>query len=320
MGVGVFTEIQNDLDQVYILMQNELKSDQRFLDQIISYLLQKRGKMMRPALVILSGKICGGDTKYLVQFGAAMEILHIATLIHDDIIDKAEIRRGLKTVNNIFSSQIAVLLGDFFYARSLKILTKTPYCGFDLISNIVANMVQGEFMQYENSFKLPQDIGFYWRLIKYKTAIFISNCCRLGAMSSNCSEQDLDALTLYGQYLGMAFQICDDILDFSSEPQKLGKPVYKDVTNGIYTLPILHALKFSDEKDILCEILKKDRFTNSDYQLLVKMLQKSGSLDYAYNKAERLCNTAREKLKIFKPSKEKDILESLTYFNLQREF
>lgn len=320
MSVALFREIQDDLDQVYDLMLQELKSDQSFLDQLIAYLLQKRGKMIRPALVILAGKICGNVNSDVLALGAATEILHMATLIHDDIVDEAEIRRGLTTVNKVFSSQIAVLLGDFFYAKSLKILTKIPHHGLKLFSGIVSNLVQGEFLQFENSFKLDQGMDLYWRLINYKTAYFIANCCRLGALAGKSEPEQLEALTEYGRMLGMAFQICDDLLDFSLTTQKLGKSTYRDVSNGIYTLPVLHALSYSTQQKKLKEILRKDMLTKVDYQRLFKILQNAGSMEYAYQKAELLSERARQQLKIFPPSPEKEILESLTDFNLVRNF
>ncbi len=320
MAVRLFADIQNDLDQVYNLMLAELKSDQSFLDQLISYLLQKRGKMIRPALVILAGKISGNQNSELLALGAAVEILHMATLIHDDIVDEAEFRRGITTVNKVFSNQVAVLLGDFFYAKSLKILSKVPDGGFELVSGIVSNLVQGEFLQYENSFKLDQEMNIYWRLINCKTAFFIANCCRLGGLASNSTREEVEALTEYGRNLGMAFQIADDLLDFSINSHHLGKPTYKDVSNGIYTLPILHALNHSNNQEKLRAILSKDKLGSRDFKLLVTILQQSGSLEYAHNKVERLGTIAREKLKIFSDCQEKDILESLTYYNLKRDY
>lgn len=319
MPVTLFREIQDDLDQVYDLMLQELKSDQSFLDQLIAYLLQKRGKMIRPALVILAGKISGSFNSDLLLLGAAIEILHMATLIHDDIVDEANFRRGLTTINKVFNSQVAVLLGDFFYARSLKMLTKFPHHGFKAFSGIVSNLVQGEFLQFENSFKLDQSIDLYWRLINYKTAYFMANCCHLGALISKSSLAEVEALTAYGQNLGMAFQICDDLLDFTRNTHK-GKSTYKDVSNGIYTLPVLHALRYSQHEKELKEILRKDMLVKTDYQRLIELLQETGSLEYAHQKAEVFSQRARQQLKIFPDSPERETLESLTDFNLAREF
>ena len=320
MAVDVLCGIQNDLDKINELMVQELKSDQSFLDQIISYLLQRKGKMIRPTLVILASKICGGvDDKNLHLFGAAVEILHQATLIHDDIVDEAELRRGLTSVNKLYGNKLAVLVGDFFYARSLRILTRIP-AGFDLVSNIVSNLVQGEFLQHENSFAIDQNIENYWKLINCKTAYFIANCCKLGGLVSGGTPDQVAALTAYGENLGIAFQICDDLLDFKPPTDKLGKPTYKDVANGIYTLPILHALKHSEAEDQLRELLTKDMMTPEDFQKLYVLLERSGSLEYAFTQASAYCAKARVALEIFPSSAEKDMLTNLTQFTLKRDF
>lgn len=320
MALEMFYVVQNDLDQIADLMVRELKSDQSFLNQIITYLLENKGKMIRPTLVILASNICGGiEEKTLHSLGAAVEILHMATLVHDDIVDEAELRRGATTINRLYGNKLAVLTGDFLYARALGIINRIP-AGVDLVSNIVAHLVQGEFMQIANSFKVEQKIENYWQLINYKTAYFIANCCKLGALVSSGEKHKIDALTAYGQYLGTAFQICDDLLDFSANARKLGKETYKDVANGIYTLPVLHALKNSDEQKEFREILTKDLMTSEDFHNLVEILERSGSLEYAFNEAAALCERARGELKIFSASVEKEMLLELTHFTLKRDY
>lgn len=320
MLVGLFTGIQQDLDQVRVRMVQELKDDQSFLDQLTSYLLQKQGKMIRPALVILAGKLCNAPLGDLVSIGAGVEILHMATLIHDDIIDEAVERRGLETVNKRFSSRLAVLLGDYFYAKALKQFVQLKGNGFTLIADMVSNLVRGEFIQYENSFQKDQGFDDYWRLIHHKTAFFIESCCQLGAMVGKSTTEEIQALKSYGQKLGMAFQICDDLLDFSADIKKLGKAINKDVTNGIYTLPILHALNSSEDQKILRLILEKDQLSGEDFQELIHILKRAGSLEYAYQQATQLCIQAQNHLQIFPKSYEREILVSLTHFNLKREF
>ncbi|MCK4258262.1 MAG: polyprenyl synthetase family protein [Halanaerobiales bacterium] len=320
MPILLFKDIKEDLDQVYEIIIEELKSDQNYLQVNCSYLLQKRGKMIRSALILLAGRISNNSYEYLHQLGAAVEILHMATLVHDDIIDEGDVRRGLKTINQVLGSHLAVLLGDFFYARSLKILTRYSSNSVEIFSNIVSSLVEGEFLQYENSFKLDQNIEDYWKIIEYKTARFFANCCKLGAIAGKSSFKEQEALPQYGAYLGKAFQIRDDLLDFSIDFKKLGKSTYKDVTNGIYTLPILHALKVSREQDQLRTILQKDNVTENDFKNLIEIINNSGSLKYATEEMVKLCQQARNQLEIFPESKEKATLESLTYFNLKREF
>lgn len=317
--VALFEEIQVDLNQVYQYMVQELASDQSFLHQITSYLLQVRGKMIRPALVILAGKLCNtGNGEALQPLGAAMEILHMATLIHDDIVDEAKVRRNLPTVNTIYGNHMAVLVGDFFYARALKLLARVPV-GFELVSNVVSHLVEGEFIQHANTFRLDQDPKDYWKLIHCKTAYFIASCCRLGAMDSGGTGQQIQSLTEYGRLLGLAFQICDDILDVSADQGKLGKPIYQDVVNGIYTLPILHALAQSQEQRKLREILQKDHLIEDDYIALQHILHQAGSLEFAQAQAAELCQAAQNELDSFPDSPEKTALLALTQFNLQRE-
>lgn len=320
MPLEMFYVVQNDLEQIADLMVRELKSDQSFLNQIITYLVENKGKMIRPTLVILASNICGGaEEKTLHSLGAAVEILHMATLVHDDIVDEAELRRGATTINKLYGSKLAVLVGDFLYARALGIINRIP-AGVELVSNIVSHLVQGEFLQIANSFKLEQNIENYWKLINYKTAYFIATCCKLGALVSSGDKEKITALTAYGQYVGTAFQICDDLLDFSANSRKLGKPTYKDVANGIYTLPVLHALKNSREQTELRGILTKDLMNSEDFYNLVKILERSGSLEYAFKEAAALCEKAREELKMFAPSVEKEMLLEMTHFTLKRDY
>lgn len=318
MSVVVFDDIQKELEKVNILIKEELQTDQNFLNQLVSHFTRRRGKMIRPSLVILGGKICGSKSKELLKLAAAMEILHMATLVHDDIIDEADKRRGGKNINSMFGSQLAVLLGDFFYARSLSIVNHIPH-GYELISDIVASMVQGEFLQYETSFNLDQGKDNYLKIIGLKTAYFISTCCKLGALMGHSSKREEVALTNYGKYLGLAFQIRDDILDIYATEKKLGKPVYKDVTNGVYTLPILQALQ-SDRRDELSQILQKDFLVEEDLDDLNNIIIETGSLNYTHAKVLEYCEKARECLRIFPNSKEKSILISLTKFNMKRKY
>lgn len=320
MQVELFAGIQQDLDQVRVHMDQVLRDDQSFLDQLTSYLLQRQGKMIRPALVILAGKLCHAPLEDLIPIGAGVEILHMATLIHDDIIDDAKERRGLETVNKRFGSHLAVLLGDYFYAIALKQYVQLKGNGFVLIADIVSNLVRGEFIQYEKSFQKDQGFHDYWRLIYHKTAFFIESCCQLGAKLGKSTDTEIQALKSYGQKLGMAFQICDDLLDFSSDTKKLGKEMNKDVTNGIYTLPILHALNSSYEQDKLRLMLEKDQLSDADFQEMIFILNKAGSLNYAREQAAQLCREAQNHLQIFPESNERATLMSLAQFNIKREF
>lgn len=319
MAVALFEDIQIELNRVYECMVQELQSDQSFLNQLTAHLLQARGKMIRPALVILAGKLCNkGNPEKLYSLGAAMEILHMATLVHDDIIDEAQIRRNILTVNTVYGNRLAVLVGDFFYAHALKLVAPTTY-GVEIVSQIVSHLVEGEFIQHANCFRLDQRMEEYWKLIHCKTAFFIANCCRLGALAGGGTVKEVQMLTKYGRLLGLGFQICDDLLDVSANAEKLGKPMYQDIANGIYTLPILHALAHSTEQGRLRQILQKDLRTESDYQSLQQCLHHAGSLEFAYAKAAELCQAAQDELSSVPDSPEKTMLLGLTQFNLQRE-
>lgn len=318
-AVELFEDIRTELNCVHRCMVQELQSDQSFLNQITLNLLQARGKMIRPALVILAGKLCNrGNPQRLYTLGAAVEILHMATLIHDDIVDEAKVRRNIPTVNTVYGNQLAVLVGDFFYARALKLLSQIPY-GFNLVADVVSNLVEGEFIQQANCFQTAQTLDEYWKLIHCKTAHFISYCCKLGAIEGGGTEEEIRALTEYGRLLGLGFQICDDLLDFSADAAKLGKPVLQDIKNGIYTLPVLHALAHSPDPRELHPILQKDHIAEADVQTLLTCLRRTGSLEYAGATAVRLCQAAQDELRPFPASPEKTTLLSLTQFNLERE-
>jgi octaprenyl-diphosphate synthase len=298
-----------------------MKSDVSLLNLIISYLTRKRGKQIRPAMVLLSAELCGGISKRSYIGASMVELLHTATLIHDDVVDESKERRGMASVNAIWNNKIAVLIGDYLLAKGLLAAIDNGEFGFlKATSHAVRRMSEGELLQIQKSKDFNIDEKTYFRIISDKTASLMSACCEIGAISATDNPDYHSAMKMYGELVGTAFQIQDDIFDYESHSSTIGKPVGNDIKEKKITLPLIYSLsKVSrkSSKEIL-SLMKKKKINKDDIRKIYLFVKDNGGLEYARNKAKEFSCKAIGNFNLFDDSPAKKSLTILSEFVIDR--
>ena len=256
--------------------------------------LFKGGKRLRPMLFLLCANAKSDfPQEKSMPLAVTLELIHTASLVHDDIIDTSKKRRGVETTNSKYGAQIAVLVGDYLFAKAFQLVAENNY-GEEVsivLSKLVKNLCVGEIMQDRSLYEVPTLSEYYTR-INLKTAIFLSTCCRLGAIVSGMERREIENLTAYGTNLGLAFQIIDDLLDFFGDEKITGKPRGGDLKSGVITLPVLRALEVSDESSTLRQIVTSGK----DVDAAIKIIQATDAVDYCRTRAEAHIESARVNL------------------------
>lgn len=304
----VFGLVSDDISQVTERLRGLAQDQHALLGETLAYIFETGGKRIRPALVMLSGRLGGYDLDRLVTLAAAIEVVHSATLVHDDTIDQALTRRGLKTVSALWNSNIAVLVGDFLFAQSAHLAAQLDEVRImRLMSETVMAMSAGELRQYAASQSLAIDESDYFQRITGKTASLFAMCCEAAGIVSRQPERQIDALRSYGTNLGLAFQIVDDILDFSGTPEQLGKPAGSDLRQGTVTLPaILFAESLPTDSPLLDDIR-----SGRNVDAAITAIAASPALDAATNRAREYADAACGALSAFPASEAKNALLQL---------
>ncbi len=320
--MGLFSLVEPGLQQVDILLAQTLRQENSLVAEVSDYLLLAGGKRLRPALVLLAGQFGeGSDDKRqrLVTVATAVEMIHMATLVHDDIIDEAAMRRGIPAVRKQFTNPVAVLAGDFLFANAFELFSRSHDMAIvELAARVVNVMCVGEIAQNLSQGKIASEAD-YWRRIEAKTGFFLESSCRLGAMAAGTDARVQDALTLYGHYIGLAYQVVDDLLDWLANPEKLGKAVGGDLAVGIYTLPIIYARSQGQYQAELDQYLLSDRVV--EYMADIKrLLDASGALGYARRKAEGYIDMALHQAAQLPEHPARSALQELAEFILARDY
>ncbi len=317
---NVYTHVSCELTEVDDLIAGCVtgKESTPLLSEICGCVLGKAGKRLRPALVLLAGKCCRGSKKRLVHLAAALELIHMASLVHDDIIDKGMLRRGNTTVNARWGNHVAVLLGDYFYARALELAAPLGARINTGLAELVGDLVRGEFRQLENRHRHDMTEVDYLNTVSCKTAQFISLCCRLGAELGKSSPQMVNGLSLYGFYTGMAYQITDDVLDVTGRESVTGKSRGQDLTSGVITLPVIHALNNGPDRDQMKKLLIKERLTARETKAIIQFIRLTGSVEYSLGKARDFIGKAKGSLQDIPAGKARDALGLLAEYICQR--
>ena len=297
---------------------NELASD------VIRYFFSAQGKLLRPALTLLGSQLLSdkvSNEKSLISLGASFEIFHCATLIHDDIIDSAHLRRSLPTVHVKWNPQVAVLVGDYLHDRAIGAIFQ--HGGAEIVRiflQTAGQVCDGEIheLKVKDNFQLQEEE--YFDIIDKKTAVLLACALESGARFSGASDRQAAALNLFGRLFGAAFQIVDDCLDFTGQEQEFGKTLGKDCAEGVLTLPMIHLIQNSSPAVQLeiFSIFKSNAPINERFQKLLAMIKESGSLNYAVSKARELCAQAREQLNFFDLSSGRTSLEKLAEYVIDR--
>lgn len=316
--------INSELSQVESVIVDKLKSDVHTVTDVSSYILKAGGKRLRPSLVILSAMACGhdGDTARLINIASAAEMIHMATLMHDDVIDSAESRRGFATANSQWGNQVSVLTGDYVVAKAFWMLAN--YGNEAMMRALAAStiaMAEGELMQIEAKGDIDCLTSSYFPIIEGKTAEFMSVCCRIGAIGASASKACEDTLASYGRNLGIAFQITDDILDMVGDPLVIGKPVGGDIREGKVTLPVILTLERIDQSGrlVIEEIINKDDADDAEIDYIRQTAESTGAVDSSRETAARYILQAVGVLDALPDSTFKTSLRDLAEYILSRD-
>lgn len=319
--LDIFHEIEQELPLVEESIEDALSTSDSMLSDVSTHLLKAGGKRIRPALVLLAAKFDDYNFDRVLPIATAVELVHMATLVHDDVVDKASVRRGIATVNARWSNQVSVLTGDYLFAKAFSILAAS--CDnrvIRIMADVVYEMSRGELRQIETAFDLNQNEDDYFLRIKQKTAYFIAECCRLGALAGGGSEADLEALYKYGMGVGLSFQIADDLLDFKGSARQVGKPVGGDLRSGILTLPVLHGLHHADEADDIRRLVVTRNLGDEEIRRITEILETGGSFAYASSRAEELLTRAIAELDAVPGLQTRDTLRVLANFVVNRNY
>ena len=314
------TSIREDYDAYRKEFENSVSSNVKIIDSVLSYIMKKKGKELRPILCILSARLCGEPSKDTYLAASLLEIMHIATLVHDDIVDDADKRRGWPTINRVWGNKLSLLIGDFMFSKSLINMVKLQSSeSLELLSMTAENLSKGEILQIQQSLKKDLSEEGYLRMITDKTASLFSASCKLGALSVTDSKESHDALFSFGQNLGIAFQMKDDLFDIYGDKKKLGKPVGYDLKKNMLTLPVIHALKDKGmvERKVFVRTLKKYGRMN-DLDNIKAVIADSGGIEYTEMMIERYTENAKNDIKSFPNSIYKDLMLEILNFNISR--
>jgi len=319
--LDIFSAIADDLRQVEQAIEDALSTREEMLDEVSTYLLRAGGKRIRPALIILTSKFPTVRFERVLPVAVAVELIHMATLVHDDVVDKATVRRGLPTVNAKWSNQVSVLTGDYLFARAFSILAQTgdPRV-VQIMADVVYEMSRGELAQINSYFVTEQSEEDYYRRIAQKTGFLLAECCRLGGVVAGANEEQIQALYNYGMGFGVSFQIADDLLDFHGNSIKVGKPVAGDLKTGILTLPVIHALKHSKRASELRAIIKTRNISDDNITQVKEIIAEAGSFDYAREKAQQHLGSAVAELEKAPDLATRAGLQVLADFVINRQF
>ena len=323
-----YFDLKNSVEDKLILVEekikNKLSSEVDLVQKMCDYHLTTGGKRLRALLTLGSSKLCG----YLkggrdINLAACVELIHGATLLHDDVIDNSDIRRGKKTTNLIWGNQSSILAGDYLLSRCFEMMVEDGNLEvLKLLSSTSAKIAQGEILQLQHKGEVDMLEETYLKIISSKTAVLFSAATKVGAILSEKNNKEKEALEFYGKNLGLTFQIADDALDYNSQINSFGKKIGNDFFEGKITLPIILLFQQSSdsEKKQLENIFKQDIRSAENLTIILCLISKYKIISQCYKKAEHFINLASNSLSIFKDSEEKKIFENLTSFSLERSF
>lgn len=310
------TAIADDIDRLNRRIADSLSTDNPMLQEIINANLKTGGKMIRPIIVMLTARMLGETNPHVIDAAASVELLHNASLVHDDVVDGSKTRRGNPTINAVWHNHVAVLVGDFYVSTSMQLAISTG--NINIINQLCAlgkQLSVGELNQIYNAryHKLTEEA--YFQVIKFKTASLFRSCAAMGCHAQNVDDNRADALTRFAELLGLCFQVRDDIFDYYNDP-KVGKPTGNDLREGKITLPLLHVLLNEDAPNHaeMLQLSAKENLTDTEIETLLTYARDNGGIEYAYTTMQRMRDEATRLLDIFPPSQTKTwLLDLLTY-------
>ncbi len=298
----IFERVKKDLEEIEKAISDNLTPYLDLVSETARHILFAGGKRLRPLLMVLSARLCGYTGSQDKYYSTIFEYLHAATLLHDDLVDGAHIRRGKQVAHGVYGASTAVLVGDFLLARGLSIAAATGQTRIiEVIAEITENMSQGEIHQLMRKQHLSLSEQEYIEVIRRKTAALIQGACTVGAIVADAPAEQEAALSRFGYNLGLAFQMADDLLDYTADTQEFGKEIGADLREGKITLPVIYALRSAPSADrkMLERVIINPEFTREEFERLVKYLNICGAIEYTQNKAADYVRKAKQALEIF---------------------
>lgn len=316
----LYSDLKPELEMIEKELEQAVDSESLLLNDASLHLLQAGGKRIRPVFVLLAGKFGNYDIDVMKKVAVPLELIHMASLVHDDVIDDSEIRRGQPTVKAQWNNSVAMYTGDFILARALELITEieSPRV-HEILSKTLIEVCRGEIIQIQDKYRLDQNLRDYFRRIKRKTALLISSSCELGALVSGTDEKTAAHLRRFGYFIGMSFQIIDDILDFTSTDEELGKPAGSDFIQGNMTLPILCARKDPKLYTMLKDNLNRDLSDEERYKV-VEAVRNSSGIEEAKAMSERYLQKALRELSFLPKGQGVKTMRKIAFFIGKRKF
>ena len=318
----IFEPIRADLEKVDREFGRQVESQVDLIPKIGRYIQTSGGKRMRPAVLLMAARLTGYQGERAILYAAVVEFIHTATLVHDDIIDESELRRGRLAVHSRWGNDVTVLLGDYLYIKSMALaLTYDTLDIVRLLCDVTLRMIEGELYQLTKNGDADITEEQHFDIIRRKTAYLFGGCAQIGGMLGKVSEEQAQALREYGFNLGIAFQIVDDLLDFTGDAAALGKPIGADLREGKMTLPLIHLLQQREEvgERIVRDIIASRSVSEAQWSELLRILKEHRSTDYAYRRASEFAERAKKPLYAFPPSSERNALLALPDYVLSRD-
>lgn len=292
-----FSEVRADLELVEQQIKTHVQSRDPLLTQTSMHLLNAGGKRLRPAFALLASKFYDDQLEKILPLAVALELIHMASLVHDDVVDDSVTRRGSPTVKANWGNKISMHTGDYLFAKSLVLISQyeNPIIA-KLLAETSVKMCEGEIHQISTSYSSSQNWRDYFYRIERKTALLIAASCQLGAVAAGATEKDYKALRRYGHQVGMAFQITDDILDMVADQRLLGKPIGGDLRQGIMTMPVIYALEKSTKRERLRQLVEIPHKTDDQIHEAIEMIKEAGGIEFAFNATLKYVDKAKKNL------------------------
>lgn len=313
--------VKSEMEGFESKFRESMKSRVSLLDKIMHYIIKRKGKQMRPLFVFLSAKMNGEVTEATYTAASLIELLHTATLVHDDVVDVSYQRRGFFSINALWKNKIAVLVGDYLLSRGLLVaIENNEFVILKIVANAVKEMSEGELLQMEKTRNLNFDESIYYDIIRQKTATLIAACCAAGVASSGGSDDQIEEARLFGNDVGMAFQLKDDLFDFG-EGTKIGKPTGIDIKEKKMTLPMIYALNNAPKSDRnrLIRIIKNHNDNSKKVNEVIQYVLKSGGIEHTKSKMMEFTESAKSRLAHFPDGPAKKSLLGLVDYTINRQ-
>jgi octaprenyl-diphosphate synthase len=317
----VFSTYKDDLQQVEKTINDNVISEIKLIPEIAHHLIDSGGKRFRPLLLLICSRLCGYQKGGRFPMATVMEFIHTATLLHDDVIDQADIRRGKDSANKVFGNSVSILVGDFLCFKAFMLLSAIGNNDiFGLISKMGNIMSEGEVFQLTKCGDVNMNQEEYLSIIEKKTAVLISASCAAGAILGGAHQDKIDALAKFGMNAGMAFQITDDVLDYMAKGKDFGKSIGKDLEEGKMTLPLIFTISKSneEEKNIIREIIKRKKGSQKAAREITNLIKKYNAIDSSFQIATGYINEAKSQLNVFDNSHEKEHLMAVAEYIISR--